>query len=156
MIEKNKNNKANNLNKTNLETEEKTPNWPNGLKKTKQRECVLSILENSDRPLNAIEIFSKISKDQPSSWLSTVYRILELFVKKEVVIKSNIIGNETAVYEINRYQHKHYAVCVNCHKLLTMNNCPLEKYIPNFNIDDFHILGHKLELYGYCKDCGSK
>lgn len=129
--------------------------WPAGMKKTKSRECVLSVLEHAEKPLSATDIYSQIEKSGSSAWLSTVYRILELFVKKGVVIKTTVMDNEIAVYEFNRYQHKHYAICVSCHKIVTMDNCPMEKFIPKLG-DDFHVMGHKLEIYGYCKECGSK
>lgn len=132
---------------------EKQNIWPAGIKKTRQRESVLSILEASEKPLSAIEIHSKIEKDGNTVWMSTVYRILELFEKKNIVIKTNMINSEMAVYELNRSIHKHYAVCINCHKFITMDNCPMEKFTPNLDDDEFQITGHNLEIYGICKDC---
>lgn len=132
---------------------EKQNNWPSGVKRTRQRESVLSILENSQKPLSATDICSGMEKGGNSAWISTVYRILELFVKKGVVIKTNVMNNEMAVYELNRFKHKHYAVCMNCHKIITMDNCPMEKFIPKLEDEDFHVIGHHLEVFGFCKDC---
>ena len=73
-------------------------NWPAGVKRTRQRESVLSVLENSDRPLSATDICSQMETGGDAAWLSTVYRILELFVKKGMVIKTNVMNNEMAVY----------------------------------------------------------
>jgi Fe2+ or Zn2+ uptake regulation protein len=128
-------------------------NWPAGIKRTRQREGVLSILENSEKPLSATDICSEMEKGGGAAWLSTVYRILELFVKKGVVIKTNVMNNEMAVYELNRFKHKHYAVCMNCRKIITMDNCPMEKFIPKLEDEDFQVLGHNLEVFGFCKDC---
>lgn len=127
--------------------------WPSGIKKTKQRTCVLSVLEHSDAPLSAMDICKQTESEDCPVWLSTVYRILELFVKENVVLKTTILDNEMALYELNRNQHRHYAVCLNCHKVVEMDNCPLEEFIPKLSDSDFRILGHKLEMYGYCKDC---
>jgi len=131
-------------------------NWPAGVKKTKQRESVLSVLESSEMPLSATDICSKMENHGESAWLSTVYRVLELFVNKGLVIKTNVMNNEMAVYELNRFQHKHYAVCMNCHKIIAMDNCPMEQFMPKFEDDDFHVMGHNLEVYGFCKDCDMK
>lgn len=128
-------------------------NWPVGIKRTRQRESVLSVLENSDKPLSAADICSKIQNSGDATWLSTVYRILEFFVKKGMILKTNMMNNEMAVYELNRFKHKHYAVCMNCHKIITMDNCPMEKFIPKLEDKDFHVIGHNLEIFGYCKDC---
>jgi Fur family ferric uptake transcriptional regulator len=129
-------------------------NWPAGVKRTRQRENVLLILENSEKPLSAAEICSKMDSDnQNAAWMSTVYRILEIFVNKGLVIKTNMMNNEMAVYELNRFKHKHYAVCMNCHKIITMDNCPMEKFIPKLEDEEFHVMGHNLEIFGLCKDC---
>ncbi len=127
--------------------------WPVGVKRTRQRENVLSILENSETPLSATEIFSQMEKTGDAVWLSTVYRIMELFVKKGIVIKTNMMNNEMAVYELNRFKHKHYAVCINCHKIISIDNCPMEKFIPKLEDEDFQVMGHNLEIFGVCKDC---
>lgn len=134
----------------------KDNNWPTGIKRTQQRESVLSVLERSEKPLSATNICSEIKNNGTTVWLSTVYRILELFVKKGLVIKINMTNNEMAVYELNRFKHRHYAVCVNCRKIIAMDNCPMEKFIPKLEEDGFHVVGHNLEIYGLCKDCDSK
>lgn len=127
--------------------------WPAGIKRTRQRESVLSVLEDSEKPLSAADICSRIEKDGDGAWMSTVYRILGLFEKKGIVIKTTMMNNEMAVYELNRFQHKHYAVCTSCHKIITMENCPMEEFIPKFVGEDFYVTGHNLEVFGLCKDC---
>ncbi len=131
-------------------------NWPAGIKRTKQRESVLSILESSEKPLSATDICSRMGKGGDTAWMSTVYRILELFLQKGIVIKTNMMNNEMAVYELNRFKHKHYAVCINCHKIITMDNCPMEKFIPKLDEEDFYVMGHNLEIFGFCRDCKPK
>ncbi|MFT3983091.1 MAG: transcriptional repressor [Lachnospiraceae bacterium] len=134
---------------------EKQNIWPAGIKKTRQRESVLSVLENSDKPLSAVNICSQIEKSGGAAWMSTVYRVLELFVEKGIAIKINVMNSEMAMYELNRFKHKHYAVCVNCRKIIAMDNCPMEKFIPKLEDENFQVLGHNLEIFGLCKDCRS-
>jgi Fur family ferric uptake transcriptional regulator len=130
--------------------------WPAGVKRTKQREAVLAVLESAGRPVSASDICSQTEKNGEAVWLSTVYRILELLVKKGMVAKINVMNSDMALYEMNRLQHKHYAICVSCRKIISMNNCPLETFIPKLEDEEFHVTGHNLEIYGYCKDCGSE
>lgn len=127
--------------------------WPEGLKRTKNRESVLSVLEGSEKPLSAADIFAEIEKTGTTTWLSTVYRILEIFVKRGIVLKANVINTEMAVYELNRLKHKHFAVCVNCHKIIALNNCPMDKFMSNLEDNNFQVIGHTLEVYGFCGDC---
>lgn len=129
--------------------------WPKGFKKTKQREQVLSILENADVPVTAMDIYARIEKKGSPVWLSTVYRILDLLAEKKLVIKTNLPGSNMAFYELNRHGrgHMHHALCVSCHKIISMENCPLEGFEPKLKERNFHVTGHKMELYGYCDDC---
>lgn len=130
--------------------------WPAGIKKTKQRKCVFTVLEHSESPLSAMDIYKKIEKEDSSFWLSTVYRILELFVNEGLVLKTTVMNNNMALYELNCNKHRHYAVCVSCHKVVEMDNCPMEEFEPKLADNNFRILGHKVEMYGYCKDCDDK
>jgi Fur family ferric uptake transcriptional regulator len=115
---------------------------------------VLSILENSTAPLTALDICGGMENNgTTAAWPSTVYRVLELFVKKGVVLKTNVMNSDMAVYELNRSGHKHYAVCMSCHKIITMKNCPMETFIPKLEDDDFCVMGHNLEVFGLCKGC---
>jgi Fur family ferric uptake transcriptional regulator len=128
-------------------------NWPEGIKHTKQRECVLTVLEKSDSPLSANDICSRMDTSGSAAWLSTVYRVLELFVSRGMVLKTTIAGSDMALYELNRFKHKHYAVCIVCHKIIAMDNCPMENFSPILSDEGFTVMGHNLEIYGYCRDC---
>lgn len=130
--------------------------WPKGLKRTKTRESVLSVLLDSNSPLSAMEIFSKIEAKGESIWLSTVYRVLDAFVEKGLVSKTAVLNNEITLYDLNQTGHKHYAVCVDCHKIMAMENCPMDDFKPKFKEDDIYVIGHKVEIYGYCRDCKRK
>lgn len=131
-------------------------NWPKGLKRTKPRESVLSVLEEAHSPLSAIDIFSEIENKGESIWLSTVYRSLDAFVEAELVSKTSVLNNEIMLYDLNLSGHKHYAVCIGCHKIITMINCPMNDFKPKFKNDDIEVLGHKVEVYGYCMECKDK
>lgn len=137
-----------------METGKRPAAWPEGVKKTKQRRCVLSVLKNTDFPLTAADIYERIGKDAGS--LSTVYRVLELFTKKGVVQKTVLLDGGTAVYELERPEHRHYAVCMVCHKMVAVKNCPMEVFTPDMKESNFHVLGHKLELTGICDECYAK
>lgn len=127
-----------------------------GIRQTKPRKQVLSVLEKAEQPISAVEIQSRAEKDGDKIWLSTIYRILELFVERDIVIKSTLLDQDMAVYGLNRYEHKHYAICVGCHKIVAMNNCPMADFDPSLKDSRFRVIGHKIEIYGYCKDCLAK
>ena len=114
---------------------------------------IIDVLTESNHPLTAAEIHARLDQNEQQVWLSTVYRTLELFVKKGIVTKTNVMSNETAVYEWNRLKHTHYAVCISCHKIIPMENCPMEAFTPQVADPGFQILGHNIEVFGICADC---
>lgn len=125
-----------------------------GVKSTKHRKAILELLENSDTPITADEIFLALKENNTSIWLSTVYRTLDMLTEKEVVLKSTLMGEDKARYEIKHDEHKHRFVCVGCHKMIPLLECPLKEFEQKLKTNmDFDVTGHNLEIYGYCHDC---
>lgn len=125
-----------------------------GIKNTKRRNSIMKVLEKTETPLTVEEIFLALKDEHASIWLSTVYRTLEILTQKELVIKSTIIGDDKARYELNHNDHKHHVVCVGCHKRIPFEECPVNDFEKALKERiDFNVTGHKLEIYGYCKDC---
>ena len=123
--------------------------WPEGIKKTKQRERVYGILLEADEPMSAVDIFKKV----PGYALSTIYRILTAFEENHMVVRLSLPGEDTAVYELNRGEHKHYALCLECREMIPLKTCPFEHVNMETSDNDFQITGHRVEIYGYCKKC---
>jgi len=125
-----------------------------GLKNTKHRNVILEVIENSEQPISAEQIFLKLKEKKNSISISSVYRILESLVSKGLITKSNITGDSKATYEFNRSEHKHHLICTGCKKMFTVDGCPLEEYEKRLKSTmDFDITGHKLEIFGLCKEC---
>jgi len=129
--------------------------WPEGVKRTKPRERVLRALQQAQQPLSAVEILGAVEKAGGSVWLSTVYRVLDLLVEKGVVTKIAAFSGDMAAYELNRCAHRHYAVCMSCKRVLPIDDCPLEAAGPLVK-EGFQVVGHNLEVYGYCDRCAEK
>ena len=125
-----------------------------GIKCTRQRELMLDILNILDIPLTVEALYLKLKEANESIDLSTVYRILELFAEKGLVIKNISSIDKKALFELNRKEHKHYVTCLKCKKNVVIDNCPLENFEKSIEKKmDFEITGHKVELYGYCPEC---
>lgn len=126
----------------------------NGLKSTKHRTAILEILEQSDQPIAAEQIYLKLKGKDISINLSTVYRILEALVSRNLVIKSTIADDSRALFELNRMVHKHHLICMGCKKMFSVGGCPFGKYEKLLQDKmGFDITGHKLKIYGYCQNC---
>ncbi|MDE6926957.1 MAG: transcriptional repressor, partial [Acetatifactor sp.] len=106
--------------------EKKEIEYPQGIKWTKQRKNVYTVLQKAAEPLTAVQIYHLSEKlaDGEEYALSTIYRILTAFEEKGIVSKSAWMGDGTMVYELNRGEHTHYAVCLECHKRIALQSCP--------------------------------
>lgn len=127
--------------------------YPTGIKWTKQRKSVYDILVHAEEPLSVQDIYSRIIQKESGYAVSTIYRILSAFEEKGMVMRSAWLGEDTALFEWNKGEHTHYATCLGCHKRIALPYCPLEQTIIAACDGDFTVTDHKLELYGYCKDC---
>jgi len=125
-----------------------------GLKNTKHRLALLEILQKSEQPLSAEQVYLKLKENHISIHLSTVYRTLETLAAKSLINKLNLSGNSVTLFEYNRKVHSHHLVCMGCNKILTIEHCPLENYEKTLAQNtQFVVLGHRLDIYGYCPKC---
>lgn len=127
-----------------------------GIRGTKQRVAVLEELFSSAVPLTADDIYINIrdSGDESLS-LSTVYRILDMFGQKGIVAKTGLIEGGKALYEIISGVHRHNLICIKCHRLIPLEDCPLGDFEKSIEkTTGFRISDHKLEIYGICPRCG--
>ena len=127
-----------------------------GLKITRQRRDIIDILEQSTRPVSAEGIYFDLRERGNSISLSTVYRVLELLVAKKAVRRISTVDECGALFELDD-MHRHYLVCLGCHKMFPLDDCPLEAYEKELTSrTGFDVTGHSLEIYGYCRDCRKK
>ena len=124
-----------------------------GMKSTRHRNAILLLLEQAEHPRTAEEIYISLREKTASINLSTVYRTLDTFVSKNLVVKSTLDDGK-ARYELNQHEHKHHLFCVGCHKVISIEDCPMGELqeILKKKID-FDVTGHKLEIFGYCHNC---
>ena len=115
---------------------------------------MLEVLAATETPLSALDIAARIEKEGGgSAWLSTVYRALESFVEHRVAVRIAVMGSDVALYELRTNGHHHYAVCVDCHRIIPLKSCPVGHFVPELPEDGFAVTGHNLEVFGHCKNC---
>lgn len=126
--------------------------WSKELKKTWQREAVLNIFEELSHPVTAYHVYQMMARRGKEMSLSTIYRIFSAFLEHEVIVKTGQLDGDQSFYVLNRREHKHYAVCLGCRKMIPMYNCPISSFEPRFE-EEFYPVKHKVEMYGYCRKC---
>ena len=126
-------------------------NWPEGIKKTKQREAIWSVLTDATKPITAIDIAEAISDG--TTWMSTIYRTLEMLETKGIITRTTIMGSDMAYYEITPHTHRHYAVCTKCGDMVPLHTCPVVEMPQELTDAGFTVTKHHLEIAGICKNC---
>nr|WP_302596023.1 Fur family transcriptional regulator [uncultured Cellulosilyticum sp.] len=123
-----------------------------GIKVTKQRKIIMEILEGAEQPLTADEIYDKV-EDKDTINYSTVYRTLGTLSEKGAVTKAGEPGGKT-YYQLKRHNHAHELECVECHKHITIEQCPLEAFSRMLSKETgFVITEHNLQIKGICPEC---
>ena len=125
----------------------------NNSRNTNQKMEVFLLFINESRPISATFII----KSLPMINKSSVYRILDLFIKLNI-IKTIPRGFKT-LYEISDifHPHHHHITCEACGKTHALASNRLEKLIHELSLEaDMIPSHHHIELYGFCKNCKNK
>ncbi|ERT59170.1 Fur family transcriptional regulator [Megasphaera vaginalis (ex Srinivasan et al. 2021)] len=125
-----------------------------GLKNTRARNWVLHVLLAREGVLTAEEIYQNIDQNGGKVNYSTIYRILELFETASLVEKTFLPDLKRHGYALRSIGHRHRLICLRCHKTVEISACPLASFEERIAAETtFQIVGHNLELFGYCGDC---
>lgn len=116
------------------------------LKITKQRLKIYNIILENDE-ISLKDIINKCNNINKS----TIYRIIDLFLDNNIIIKK-LNNNNEITYEINGNLDKHYIKCIKCHKKVSIDLCPLK----NIDTKGYKIIKHSIIIDGICSDCLAK
>ena len=126
-----------------------------GIKITKGRLELLSILKNSENSLSAEKIYQIYKKNNININLSTIYRTLEVFEKKEIIEKITL-NDGIFSYTLKEKTHRHHLECDICHKEVEIP-CPMPQIQEIVqNSTGFILTDHDLVMKGVCNDCKNK
>lgn len=121
-----------------------------GIKLTRQRKEIYGIVRANPSTLK--EILHKKTNDVD---VSTLYRIIDLFVEKEIFLK-NVDKSGNVYYTVNE-EHIHYINCIKCHKKVKIEYCPIEDFKKHIKEEvGFTLVSHNMMFDGYCAKCYEK
>lgn len=123
-----------------------------GLKRTPQREALLRVLEEADRPLSAEEIRERMAESR--SGLPTVYRNLERFTQEgwaEALVGSDLVMRYVRCHSGH---HHHHIQCEACGRMVEVEGCAVESALSNLESSTgYRLTRHVLQLFGLCPAC---
>jgi Fe2+ or Zn2+ uptake regulation protein len=122
------------------------------MRQTPQREGILRVLKDSDRPLTVEEIWERMPEGR--SGLPTVYRNLERFMREGWA--ESILGSDQVMRFIrcDSPHHHHHLQCERCGHTAEVDACGLDESLRNLEtLSGFQITRHQLLLFGLCGPC---
>ena len=124
------------------------------MRQTPQREAILRVLNESDRPLSAEEVWHRM--DGKNSGLPTVYRNLERFAQEGWA--EGILGKDQVLRFIRCLSADHHHLeCERCGRMVEVEACGLDATLLAMErLSGFRITRHQLQLFGVCPLCGEK
>ena len=128
-----------------------------GLKVTRPREKILSILERSGRRhLSAEDVYKALLNNGDDVGLATVYRVLTQFEEAGLVCRRHFATGQS-VFELNSGDHHDHLVCIRCSRVVEFAD-PLieERQGAIAAAHGFRIENHSLVIYGVCAQCAEQ
>ncbi len=121
---------------------------------TKQKQLLLSILKDTDRPLSINEIYAQIVIQLPKIAKSTIYRNIDSLLEQNLIEKYHLNDSEV-FYRIkaNSNEHKHFMICEDCKKVFDLPSCPIHALEHAMEDEGFIIKDHLIQISGICKLC---
>ncbi len=120
------------------------------IRRTKQKEAIVSVLKKNHQPLTIEEIHRLAVKEVPSLGIATVYRTLKSLLEDQKIKVVELPGQPLHYEEAHKGHHHHFC-CHTCHGIFELEKCPgnIHQLAPK----GFEVTDHEIILYGACADC---
>jgi Fur family ferric uptake transcriptional regulator len=122
-----------------------------GMRITKPRVRMLTILQEEHGPHSAEEIFQRIKRAGDCD-LVTVYRTLNTLEETGVVRRCDF-GDGVRRYEKNDTHHHHHIVCRECGKIEELEDCIAEAIEKKLKKRGYSKISHSFEVFVQCASC---
>jgi Fur family transcriptional regulator, zinc uptake regulator len=123
----------------------------NGYKLTDKREFILELFAQHKRYMSAKEVMEQLKDKIPGLSYDTIYRNLSLFKELDILEATDLDGEKKFRLSCSGAKHHHHLICLSCNKTQHVEDCPMSSLA--LKNDEFQIVDHKFEVYGYCKQC---
>ena len=128
-----------------------------GLKRTRQRDLIASIVLESQDHIGVEDIYRKARKRDPKVGFSTVYRTMKV-LKECGLVSERHFGDGVARYEpVHEGEHHDHLICVRCGDIVEFEDAKIEAQQDAIAASHgFTVTSHKHEIYGHCAKCRAK
>ena len=130
-----------------------------GIRFTKRRKQVLSVLIEADAALSAYEIAERCNAGSDSNMPAmSVYRILDLFQEQNLIHKLDIANKYVCCAHIScAYEHdsSQFLICGSCRHVeeISLSDGAVQALKTAASAAGFSAISSQLEIKGQCKQC---
>lgn len=123
------------------------------LKSTAQRDTIAKVFFESGRHISIEELYGDVRRLNPRIGYATVYRTMKLLTECGLAAERHF-RDGGARYESAEKRHHDHLICETCGTIVEFEEEGIEalqaKVAKRLG---FRFTGHKMELYGVCRDC---
>lgn len=122
-----------------------------GLRITEQRRSLAKLFADTEGYLSPKVVYDDMEKEYPGLSFDTVYRNLRIMHEMDVLEQFVFEDGIRFKVHCGGHEHHHHLICLSCEKTIPLEYCPMPQLvdIP----EQFQVVRHKFEIFGYCKDC---
>lgn len=125
-----------------------------GLKSTRQRSLIIDTFFETGGHQSVEDLWSRVRARDPKVSVATVYRTMKLLSESGLAHSRNFGDGQTR-YEAAAGRHHHdHLICTRCGLIIEFENDRIEALQEAVaRRHGFHVVSHKMELYGLCREC---
>jgi len=123
------------------------------LKPTSARQCLLKILISNHGPFTIEELHQAVGVK--SCDLVTVYRTVKSLEDVGIIERCEWEGGTARFEYRDPLRHHHHIICSSCQRVESIAKCPVKLNLTELSAMGYQVVGHKLNVYGVCRDCQS-
>lgn len=123
-----------------------------GMRITEQRKTLVKLFTaEQEGYLAPKDVYELMDQRYPGLSFDTVYRNLRIM--QEMGVLEQFLLEDGVKFRLNCAEdhHHHHLICLECEKTYSIEFCPMNT-VPHLP-EQFKVIKHKFELYGYCKAC---
>jgi Fur family ferric uptake transcriptional regulator len=127
-----------------------------GLRMTRPRRIILSVVETANQHLDAAQILRRARKLDPDIDRVTVYRTIKLLKRHGLVDELDLmhLQGEKHYYERRPPRDHLHMACLRCGKIMEFESDLFDRLKGQIERDcRFHIVVSRVEMGGYCASC---
>jgi Fur family ferric uptake transcriptional regulator len=127
------------------------------LRYSEKRQKIADIFISFEGHLTPEELYIYVRRKIQSVGLASVYRTLKLLRDSGIARELTFLDG-SARYEFSfGKEHHDHMICIRCGTYIEAVDMKIEKLQEKMAKDHgFQLMDHRMELYGYCKNCQNK